>query len=120
MKKITLLKIVSCFLISRNGTSLKLILKLFIKLVLLKVLFIMLTKLELLKKYSLFQKFMKHVACFLKEILVNLLLLKNAVICILEWLKLLLKHSLERVLMLLFSCVYKMLDLRTLKIAFLV
>ena len=94
--------------------------KLFIKLVLLKVLFILLTKLELLNKYSLFQKLMKNVACFLKEILVNLLLLKNSVICILEWFKLPLNHSLERLLMLLFSCVYVMLDLRTLKITFLV
>ena len=58
--------------------------------------------------------------CFLKRILVNSLLLKNSAICILEWFKLLLNHSPERVLMLLFSCVYVMLDLRTLKIAFLV
>ena len=79
--------------------------KLFIKLVLLKVLFILLIKLKLLNKYSLFQKFMKNAACFLKEILVNLLLLKNSFICILVWFKLLLNHSPERVLMLLFSCV---------------
>ena len=61
---------------------------------------------------------MKNVACFLRRILVNLLLLKNSVICILEWFKLLSNYSPERVLMLLFSCVYDMLDLRTLKIAF--
>ena len=90
------------------------------KLVGLKMLFIFLTKLELLNKYFLFQEFMKNVACFLKRILVNFLLLKNSIICILEWFKLLLNHSPERVLMLLFSCVYVMLDLRTLKIAFLV
>ena len=76
-----------------------------IKLVLLKAIFILLTKLGLLNKYSLFQKLMKNVACFLKEILMNLLLLKNSVICILEWFKLLLNHSPERVLMLLFLCV---------------
>ena len=46
-----MLKIMS-FLISRNGISLKLIPKLFIKLVGLKMLFILLTKLELLNKYS--------------------------------------------------------------------
>ena len=90
------------------------------KLVGLKMLFIFLTKLELLNKYFLFQEFMKNVACFLKRILVNFLLLKNSIICILEWFKLLLNHSPERVLMLLFSCVYVMLDLRTLKLAFLV
>ena len=36
---------------------------------------------------------MKNVACFLKIILVNFLLLKNSAICILEWFKLLLNHS---------------------------
>ena len=36
------------------------------KLVGLKMLFIFLTKLELLNKYFLFQEFMKNVACFLK------------------------------------------------------
>ena len=77
-------------------------------------------KLELLNKYFLFPKLMKNAACFLKRILVNILLLKNSTICILEWFKLLLNHSPERELMLLFSCVYVMLDLRTLKIAFLV
>ena len=77
-------------------------------------------KLGLLNKYSLFQKLMKNVACLLKRILVNFLLLKNSAICILEWFKLLLNHSPERELMLLFSCVYVMLDLRTLKIVFLV
>ena len=49
----------------------------FTKLVGLKMLFILLTKLELLNKYFLFQKLVKNVACFLKRILVNLLLLKN-------------------------------------------
>ena len=67
--------------------------------------FILLTKLELLNKYSLFLKFMKNAACFLKEILMNLLLLKNSVICILVWFKLPLNHSSERVLMLMFLCV---------------
>ena len=61
----------------------------------------------------------ENVACFLKEILMSSLL-KNSVICILVWFKLLLNHSLERVLMLLFSCVYVVLDLKILKIAFLV
>ena len=89
MKKITLLKKMS-FLISRNGISLKLILKLFIKLVGLKMLFILLTKLELLNKYFLFEKLMKNVACFLKRISVNLLLLKNSAICILVLFKFLL------------------------------
>ena len=119
MKKITMLKNMRS-LIFRNGLFLRLILKMFTKLVGLKMLFILLTKLELLNKYFLFQKLMKNVACFLKRILVNLLLLKNSAICILGWFKFLLNHSPERVLMLLFSCVYVMLDLRTLKIAFLV
>ena len=43
-----------------------LILKMFTKLVGLKILFILLTKLELLNKYFLFQKLMKNVV-FLKE-----------------------------------------------------
>ena len=77
-------------------------------------------KVRTVEQIFLFQELMKNVACFLKRILVNLLLLKNSTICILEWYKLLLNHSPERVLMLLFSCVYMMLDLRTLKIAFLV
>ena len=85
-----------------------------------KILFILLIKLEQLNKYSLFQKLMKNVACLLKRILVNFLLLKNSAICILVWFKLLLNLLPERALMLLFSCVYVMLDLRTLKIAFLV
>ena len=55
MKKITMLKIMSYFLFSRNGISPRLILKLFTKLVGLKMLFILLIKLELLNKYSLFQ-----------------------------------------------------------------
>ena len=50
----------------QNGTSLKLVLKLFTKLVGLKILFILLTKLELLNKHFLFPKLMKNVACFLK------------------------------------------------------
>ena len=104
-------------LISGNGLFLRLILKMFTKLV---GAFILLTKLELLNKYFLFQKLMKNVTCFLKRILVNLLLLKNLAICILGWFKFLLNHSPERVLMLLFLCVYVMLDLRTLKIAFLI
>ena len=70
------------FGISRNGTSPKLILKLFTKLVGLKILFILLTKLELLNKHFLFQKLMKNIACFLKEILM-IFLLKNSIICIL-------------------------------------
>ena len=41
-------------------------------------------------------KLMKNVACFLREILVNLLLLKNSVICIFVWFKLLLNHLLEK------------------------
>ena len=65
-------------------------------------------------------KLMKNVACLLKRILVNFLLLKNSAICILVWFKLLLNLLPERALMLLFSCVYVMLDLNTLKIAFLV
>ena len=48
-----------------------------------KILFILLIKLEQLNKYSLFQKLMKNVACLLKRILVNFLLLKNLAICIL-------------------------------------
>ena len=51
------------------------------------------------------QKFMKNDVCLLKGILVTSLLLKNSVICILVWFKLLLNHSPEKVLMLLFSCV---------------
>ena len=85
-----------------------------------EILFIMLIKLERLNKYSLFQKLMKNVACLLKRILVNFLLLKSSAIYILVWFKLLLNLSPERALMLLFSCVYAMLDLRTLKIASLV
>ena len=85
-----------------------------------EILFIMLIKLELLNKYSLFQKLMKNVARLLKRILVNFLLLKSSAIFILVWFKLLLNLSPERALMLLFSCVYVMLDLRTLKIASLV
>ena len=65
-------------------------------------------------------KLMKNVACLLKRILVNFLLLKNSAICILVWFKLLLNLLPERALMLLFSCVYVMLDLNILKIAFLV
>ena len=63
-----------------------------------------------------------HEKCclFTKRNIVTSLLLKNSVICILVWFKLLLNHSPERVLMLLFSCVYVMLDLKILKIAFLV
>ena len=94
--KITPLKKMS-FLISRNGISPKLILKLFIKLVGLKTLFILHTKSELLNKHFLFQKLMKNAACFLKETLVNLLLLKNSVICILVLFKLPLNHLLEKV-----------------------
>ena len=67
--------------------------------------FILLTKLELLNKFSLFREFMKNAVCLLKGILVTSLLLKNSVICILVWFKLLLNHLPERVLMLLFSCV---------------
>ena len=118
MKKITLLKKMS-FLISRIGIFPKLILKLFKELVGLKMLFILLIKLELLNKHFLFQKLMKNVVCFLKEILM-IFLLKNSVICILVWFKLLLNHSPEMVLMLLFLCVYEMLDLKSLLIAFLV
>ena len=94
--EITPLKKMS-FLISRNGISPKLILKLFIKLVGLKTLFILHTKSELLNKHFLFQKLMNNAACFLKETLVNLLLLKNSVICILVLFKLPLNHLLEKV-----------------------
>ena len=51
-----------------------------------------------MNKYSLLLKLMKNATCFLKEILMNLLLLKNSVICILEWFKLPLNHSPEKVL----------------------
>ena len=95
MKKITLLKIKS-FLISRNEIFPKLILKLFTKLVGLKINSILLTKLELLNKHFLFQELMKNVACFLKRTLL-ILLLKNSAICILAWFKLLLNHLLEKV-----------------------
>ena len=47
----------------------------------------------------------ENVVCSLKEILMNSLLLKNLIICILVWFKLLLNHLTERVLMLLFLCV---------------
>ena len=60
---------------------------------------------EQMNKYSLFLKFMKNAACLQKEILMNSLLPKNLVICILVWFKLQLNHSPERVLMLLFLCV---------------
>ena len=103
----------------QNGTSLKLVLKLFTKLVGLKILFILLTKLELLNKHFLFQKLMKNVACFLKEILM-ILLLKDSIIYILDLFKLLLNHSHGRVIMPLFSSVYEMLDLKSFLIAFLV
>ena len=85
-----------------------------------EILFIMLIKLELLNKYSLFQKLMKNVARLLKRILVNFLLLKSSAICILVWFKLLLNLLPERALMLQFSCVYVRLGLNILKIAFLV
>ena len=54
-----------------------------------------------------------HEKCclFLKEILMSSLL-KNSVICILVWFKLLLNHSPNRVLMLMFSCVYVMRGLK--------
>ena len=58
-----------------------------------------------LNKFSLFREFMKNVVCSLKGILMTSLLLKNSVICILAWFKLLLNHLPERILMLLFSCV---------------
>ena len=63
-----------------------------------------------------------HEKCclFTKKNIVNFLLLKDSAIYILVWFKLLLNLLSERVLMLLFSCVYVMLDLNTLKIAFLV
>ena len=61
-----------------------------------KFYFILLTKLELLNKHFLFQELMKNVACFLKETLL-ISLLKNSVICILVWFKLLLNHLLENV-----------------------
>ena len=63
-----------------------------------------------------------HEKCclFTKRILVNFLFLKNSAICILEWFKLLSNLLPERALMLLFLCAYVMLDLNTLKIAFLV
>ena len=48
---------------------------------------------------------MKNVACLLKRILVNFLLLKSSAIYTLVWFKLLLNLSPERALMLLFSCV---------------
>ena len=62
-----------------------------------------------------------HEKCclFSKKNIGEFLATKNSAICIFEWFKLLLNHSPERVLMLLFLCVYVMLDLRTLKIAFL-
>ena len=59
-------------------------------------------KVKTLNKYFVFPKLMKNAVCFLKKILVNILLLKNSTICILEWFKLLLNHSPDRVLMLLF------------------
>ena len=41
-------------------------------------------KVRTVEQIFLFQELMKNVACFLKRILVNLLLLKNSAICILE------------------------------------
>ena len=38
---------------------------------------------KIVEKYSLFLKFMKNAACLLKEILMNSLLPKNSIICIL-------------------------------------
>ena len=60
-----------------------------------------------------------HEKCclFTKKNYVNFSLLKNSAICIWVWFKLLLNLSPGRALMLLFSCVYVMLDLRILKIA---
>ena len=94
MKKITLLKKMS-FQISRNGISLKLILKLFIKLVGLKMLFILLIKSELLNKHFLFPKLMKNAACFLKEILVNFIAKKFSYLHI-GLVQVSVNHSLEK------------------------
>ena len=53
-------------------------------------------KVRTVEQTFLFQELMKNVSCFLREILVSLLL-KNSIICILVLFKLLLNHSLEKV-----------------------
>ena len=103
MKKITLWK-KQISLISRNGIFLRLILSPSTGLVRLKILFVLNIELELLNKLSLFQEPMKNVSCFLKEIL-TISLQKNSIIYMLALFKLLLNLLLEKVLMLLFSCV---------------
>ena len=90
--------------ISRNGISQRLILSPSTRLAGLRILSILNTKFELLNNHFLFQGLMKNVVCFLKEILM-ISLLKNSVICILVLFKLLLNCLLEKVSMLLFSCV---------------
>ena len=60
--------------------------------------------LERLSKHILFQELMKNVVCLIEEVLM-IFLLKNPVICILDWFKLLLNPLPENVLMLLCLCV---------------